>query len=57
VVDAAARRGLGAHGLAPYGISGEGDGGLIFGYATLNERTMTEGIDILAAAISEVHSV
>lgn len=56
VVDGAARRGLGVHGLAPYRISGEGDGGLIFGYATLKEHTITEGIDILTAVINDMRS-
>jgi len=56
VVGAAARRGLGVYGVTPYRISYQGDGGLIFGYATLSERTITEGIDILAAVINEVRS-
>ena len=56
MVNAAARRGLGVYGVAPYRISCAGDGGLIFGYATLSERTITEGISILAAVISEVRS-
>jgi GntR family transcriptional regulator / MocR family aminotransferase len=56
VVDAAARRGLGVYGLRPYRISPGGDGGLIFGYATLNERTITEGVDMLATVINEVRS-
>jgi GntR family transcriptional regulator/MocR family aminotransferase len=56
VVDAATRRGLGVYGLSPYRISSEGDGGLIFGYATLSERTITEGIGILATVINEVRS-
>jgi GntR family transcriptional regulator / MocR family aminotransferase len=56
VVEAAARRGLGVYGLRPYRISSDGGGGLIFGYATLNESTITEGIDILATVINEVRS-
>jgi GntR family transcriptional regulator/MocR family aminotransferase len=54
VVDAAARRGVAAYGLAQYRISSEGRDGLIFGYATLSEPTLVEGIDILAEAITEV---
>ncbi len=50
---AAARRGLAVHGLAPYRISCEGRPGLIFGYATLSERKLTEGVEILAEAISD----
>ncbi|HYU57098.1 MAG TPA: PLP-dependent aminotransferase family protein [Actinomycetota bacterium] len=56
VVNAATRRGLGVYGVTPYYICAKGDGGLIFGYATLNERTITEGINILAAVINEVRS-
>jgi len=55
VVEAAARRGVSVSGLAPYRRSGAVDhGGLIFGYGTLNERAITEGIDVLAAAIDEI---
>jgi GntR family transcriptional regulator/MocR family aminotransferase len=56
VVEAAARRGVAVHGLAPYRISGEGRPGLIFGYATLGERVLAEGVEILAEAISDVRS-
>jgi GntR family transcriptional regulator/MocR family aminotransferase len=56
VVDAAARRGVAAYGLAPYRLSHGGRGGLIFGYATLTERTIVEGIDVLAEAVAEVRS-
>jgi GntR family transcriptional regulator/MocR family aminotransferase len=54
VVEAAARRGVAVYGLAPYRISGEGRPGLIFGYATLAERQLDEGIVILAEAIADV---
>ncbi len=56
VVDAAARRGLGVYGVAPYRISSRGRGGLIFGYATLNERVIAEGIGMLADVVSELRS-
>jgi GntR family transcriptional regulator / MocR family aminotransferase len=56
LVDAAARRGLALYGLAQYRISCEGRGGLIFGYATLGERTIAEGVEILAEAIADVRS-
>ena len=56
VVEAAARRGLAVHGLAPYRICGAGRPGLIFGYATLAESALTEGIEILAAALSDARS-
>jgi GntR family transcriptional regulator/MocR family aminotransferase len=56
VVEAAARRGLGVYGVGPYRMSSVGPGGLIFGYSTLSERTIAEGIGILAAVIEEVRS-
>jgi GntR family transcriptional regulator / MocR family aminotransferase len=56
VVEAAARRGLAVYGLASYRISCEGRPGLIFGYATLGERELAEGIEILADAISDVRA-
>jgi GntR family transcriptional regulator/MocR family aminotransferase len=54
VVDAAARAGVGIEGVGPYRISNPGPGGLIFGYATVNEQAIAEGIDILARVISEL---
>jgi GntR family transcriptional regulator / MocR family aminotransferase len=42
--------------LAPYRIACEGRPGLIFGYATLGERALAAGIEILAEAMSEVRS-
>jgi GntR family transcriptional regulator/MocR family aminotransferase len=56
VVVAAARRGLGVYGVGPYRIARPGPGGLIFGYATLGERTIAEGIGLLAAVVEEVRS-
>jgi GntR family transcriptional regulator / MocR family aminotransferase len=52
VVEAAARCGVGVYGVAPYRISSEGPGGLIFGYATLNERLIAEGVEILADVVT-----
>lgn len=54
VVDAAARAGVGIDGITPYRISHPGPGGLIFGYATVNEQAITEGVDILARVIGEL---
>jgi GntR family transcriptional regulator / MocR family aminotransferase len=54
LVDLAARRGLGVYGVTPYRISSTGPGGLIFGYATLNERTIAEGVAMLAAVIRQI---
>jgi GntR family transcriptional regulator/MocR family aminotransferase len=56
VVSAAARRGVNVSGVAPYRISSPGRAGLIFGYATLNERAIAHGISILAEVISELRS-
>ena len=56
VVKAAARRGLGVYGVGPYRVSGDGPGGLSFGYATLGEPAIGEGIDLIAAVIEEVRS-
>src|SRR5690348_424809 len=52
VVDAAARAGVGIEGATPYRISHPGPGGLIFGYATVSEAAIVEGIDILADVIA-----
>ena len=54
VVEAAARRGVGVYGIAPYRIASSGPGGLIFGYATLNERLIAEGVGILADVIAQL---
>jgi GntR family transcriptional regulator/MocR family aminotransferase len=52
VIEAAAGRGLTVHGLAPYRISHAGRPGLLFGYATLDERELTDGIEILAPLVA-----
>jgi GntR family transcriptional regulator/MocR family aminotransferase len=54
VVEAAARAGVGIDGVTPYRISHPGPGGLIFGYATVNEQTIAEGVGILARVINEL---
>ncbi len=56
VVAAAAKHGLGIHGVSPYRISSTGRGGLIFGYAILSEAAIAEGVKLLATAIREVRS-
>jgi GntR family transcriptional regulator/MocR family aminotransferase len=56
VVAAAGRHGVGVYGVSPYRLSPDGRGGLIFGYSTLEERVITEGIDALARAIAEVRA-
>ena len=54
VVDAAARAGVSVEGVTPYRISGPGPGGLIFGYASVNQQAIAEGVDILARVIGEL---
>ena len=44
--------GVGIEGVTPYRISHPGPGGLIFGYATVNEQAIAEGVDILAGIIA-----
>jgi hypothetical protein len=56
VVETAARHGLGVNGVAPYRMASEGAGGLIFGYAALNEPTIVEGINLLADVIHQLRS-
>jgi GntR family transcriptional regulator/MocR family aminotransferase len=53
LVDAAARHGVALYGLAPYRIAHGGRPGLIFGYATLDERAIGDGVEVLADVVSE----
>jgi GntR family transcriptional regulator / MocR family aminotransferase len=52
VVEAALRAGVGIDAVGPYRIANPGPGGLIFGYATVSEQAIAEGVDILARVIS-----
>ena len=54
VVAAARRAGVGLDAVGPYRISNPGPGGLIFGYATVSERAIAEGVATLAEVISEL---
>ncbi|MPZ81218.1 MAG: aminotransferase class I/II-fold pyridoxal phosphate-dependent enzyme [Actinophytocola sp.] len=54
VTAAAARYDVGVYGVSPYRLSSAGRGGLIFGYASLSERTIVEGVDLLATAVAEL---
>jgi GntR family transcriptional regulator / MocR family aminotransferase len=56
VTRAAARHGLGVYGVGPYRMASQGPGGLIFGYATLSERAIAEGVGILAKAIADLRT-
>jgi GntR family transcriptional regulator/MocR family aminotransferase len=53
VVDAARRAGVGIDAVGPYRIGNPGPGGLIFGYATVGEQAIAEGIERLAGVIGE----
>jgi GntR family transcriptional regulator/MocR family aminotransferase len=54
VVDAATRAGVGIDAVTSYRISHPGPGGLIFGYAAVNEQAIAEGVDILAGVIGQL---
>jgi GntR family transcriptional regulator/MocR family aminotransferase len=54
VVDAARRAGVGIDAVGPYRIGHPGPGGLIFGYATVSEQAIAEGINRLARVIDEL---
>ncbi|TDW18915.1 PLP-dependent aminotransferase family protein [Kribbella kalugense] len=51
---AALERGLGVYGLAPYWVSGSGPAGLVFGYGSLSQREVVEGIELLADAVAAI---
>jgi GntR family transcriptional regulator/MocR family aminotransferase len=44
------------YGLAPYCLAGRGRAALLFGYGTLSERAIVEGVEALADAIADVRS-
>ncbi|NRQ37624.1 PLP-dependent aminotransferase family protein, partial [Nonomuraea sp. NN258] len=46
---------VGVYGVGPYRISAGGRGGLIFGYSSLSEGAIAEGVSLLADAIREPH--
>jgi GntR family transcriptional regulator / MocR family aminotransferase len=54
LIAAARERGVGLHGLGPYYLSGSGRAGLVFGYATLDEATISAGIGLVADAVAHV---
>ncbi|TDU91222.1 GntR family transcriptional regulator/MocR family aminotransferase [Kribbella voronezhensis] len=56
VAKAALERGLGVYGLAPYWMEQAGPEGLVFGYGSLTEGEVVEGIDLLADAIDSLRS-
>jgi GntR family transcriptional regulator / MocR family aminotransferase len=54
VVGAARRAGVGLDAVGPYRITNPGPGGLIFGYATVSERAIAEGVARLAQVIGQL---
>jgi GntR family transcriptional regulator/MocR family aminotransferase len=54
VVEAAYAAGVGVDGVRPYRIEAGGTGGLIFGFATVKEAAIAEGVDILASVIERL---
>jgi len=54
VVGAARRAGVGLDAVGPYRITHPGPGGLIFGYATVSEPAIAEGVARLAQVIGEL---
>ena len=54
VVGAARGAGVGLDAVGPYRITHPGPGGLIFGYATVSERAIAEGVARLAQVIGEL---
>jgi GntR family transcriptional regulator/MocR family aminotransferase len=54
VTRAALDRGLGVYGLAPYWMENAGPEGLVFGYGSLTEPAVLEGVDLLADAIKSL---
>ena len=54
VIGAARRAGVGLDAVGPYRITNPGPGGLIFGYATVSERAIAEGVARLAQVIGEL---
>jgi GntR family transcriptional regulator/MocR family aminotransferase len=55
VVSRAAAHGLAIAGVEPYRIE-PGRGGLIFGYSNLSERALVQGVQLLAAAVTELRT-
>jgi GntR family transcriptional regulator / MocR family aminotransferase len=54
VVGAARRAGVGVEAVGPYRVANPGPGGLIFGYATVSERAIAEGVARLADVIGKL---
>jgi GntR family transcriptional regulator/MocR family aminotransferase len=51
VVDAAYQAGVGVEGVGPDRLTPTGPGGLIFGFATVGEHAIAEGVDLIGKVI------
>ncbi|REE97194.1 PLP-dependent aminotransferase family protein [Thermomonospora umbrina] len=56
IVSAAAARGVAVHGLTPYRLTSTGPGGLIFGYSSLSERAIVDGVTLIAEALTDLRA-
>lgn len=56
VVAAAAARGVAVHGVTPYRLTSTGPGGLIFGYSSLSERSITDGVRLIAEVLADLRA-
>jgi GntR family transcriptional regulator/MocR family aminotransferase len=54
LVAAAAERGVAINGVSPYRIASTGPGGLIFGYSSLSERSIVDGVRVIGEALLEL---
>lgn len=56
VVAAAAARGVAVHGVTPYRLTSTGPGGLIFGYSSLSERAIVDGVSLIGVGLRRARS-
>ena len=54
LIEAAARRGVAAYGLAQYRVAHPGRPGLLFGYATLHESELARGVRVMAEVVRDL---
>jgi GntR family transcriptional regulator/MocR family aminotransferase len=43
------------HGVSPYRLSSTGPGGLIFGYSSLSERSIVDGVALIGDALADLN--
>jgi len=51
----AAARGVAVHGVSPYRLSSTGPGGRIFGYSSLSERSIVDGVALIGDALADLN--